>query len=110
MKALSLTVILLLLDASAGAQSIRGFSEDEARARKPFEERLRATAEANRIREFMGRMAAEPHHAGSPASRAVAEYALAQFKSFGLEASIESFDALVPYPTQRVLEVVGPVR
>jgi N-acetylated-alpha-linked acidic dipeptidase len=110
MKTLSFTLVLLMLDGALGAQVIRGFSEEESRARKPFEVRLRATAESNRIREFMGRMAAEPHHAGSPASRAVAEYALGQFKSFGLEASIETFDVVVPYPTQRVMEVVGPVR
>ncbi|GAB4355827.1 MAG: transferrin receptor-like dimerization domain-containing protein [Bryobacter sp.] len=67
-------------------------------------------AEANRIREFMTRMSAEPHHAGSNAGKAVAEYALEQFKSFGLEARIETFDVLLPYPVQRSLEVVAPDR
>ena len=49
-----------------------------------------------------------PHHAGSPGSRKVAEYVLSQFKSWGLNASIEQFEALMPYPTERVVELVGP--
>ena len=110
MKALSLSLVCLLTRQAFAADSIRGFPDDEAKARAPFEQRLRATAEANKIREFMTRMASEPHHAGSPASRAVAEFALEKFKEFGLEARIETFDALIPYPTQRVLEVLSPVR
>ncbi|MBM3759460.1 MAG: M28 family peptidase [Acidobacteria bacterium] len=112
MKSLSLSLTLLLAGNNIGfsAEPIRGFPEDEAKARAPFEQRLRATAESNKIREYMSRMAGEPHHAGSPASRAVAEYALAKFKEFGLEARIETFDALIPHPTQRLLELVSPVR
>jgi len=112
MKSLSLSLTLLLAGNNIGfsAEPIRGFPEDEAKARAPFEQRLRATAESNKIREYMSRMAGEPHHAGSTASRAVAEYALAKFKEFGLEARIETFDALIPYPTQRLLELVSPVR
>ncbi|MCX6611004.1 MAG: M28 family peptidase, partial [Acidobacteria bacterium] len=110
MKVLSLSLVCLLSRQAFAADSIRGFPDDEAKARAPFEQRLRATAESNKIREFMTRMASEPHHAGSPASRAVAEFALEKFKEFGLEARIETFDALIPYPTQRVLEVLSPVR
>ncbi len=113
MKQLSLFLVLLFCQNPAGwtqETRLRGFPEDEARARRPFEERLRATAEANRIREYMTRMSAEPHHAGSAAGRAVADYALARFKDFGLDARIETFEALIPYPTQRVLEIVSPFR
>ena len=45
-------------------------------------------------------------HGQSAASRrlsrldaAVAEYALGLFKEFGLDAHIENFEALIPYPT-----------
>ncbi|MCP5117976.1 MAG: folate hydrolase, partial [bacterium] len=55
-------------------------------------------------------MAAEPHHAGSPGSRKVAEYSLELMKSWGLNARIEEFDALLPYPTKRRLEMVSPKR
>ena len=109
MKSLSLCLVCLLAQRAFAADSIRGFPDDEAKLRQPFEERLRAMAESNKIREFMTRMASDPHHAGSPASKAIAEYALAKFKEFGLDAKIESFDVLLPYPVKRSLEMVGPV-
>ena len=62
------------------------------------------------LREYMRVISAEPHHAGSPGSRKVADYVLAQFKSWGLNASIETFEALMPYPTERVVELVAPER
>jgi N-acetylated-alpha-linked acidic dipeptidase len=58
----------------------------------------------------MQRMSAEPHHAGSPGSKAVAEYALNLFQQWGLDARIETFEALLPYPTKRALELVKPVK
>src|SRR4029079_6081612 len=59
---------------------------------------------------YMRIMSEAPHHAGSPGSRRVADYVLSQFKSWGLNASIEEFEALMPYPTERVLELVAPER
>ncbi|MEO8076095.1 MAG: transferrin receptor-like dimerization domain-containing protein, partial [Acidobacteriota bacterium] len=38
------------------------------------------------------------------------EYILGRFRSWGLKASIEPFEALMPYPTERVLELVAPDR
>jgi N-acetylated-alpha-linked acidic dipeptidase len=58
----------------------------------------------------MERMAQQPHHAGSPMSASVAQYALGQFKSFGLDARIEVFEALIPYPTTRVVEMTSPAK
>ncbi len=58
----------------------------------------------------MERMSEKPHHAGSPGSKAVADYAFGQLKEWGLEARIESFEALLPYPTVRVLEMTAPTR
>ncbi|MEO5951764.1 MAG: PA domain-containing protein, partial [Chloroflexia bacterium] len=110
MKSLSLVLVCLLMKQVYAADPIRGFPEEEAKSRQPFEQRLRATAEANKIREFMTQLASEPHHSGSPAAKAVAEYALGTFKEYGLESSIETFDALIPYPTQRMVELISPIR
>ena len=47
----------------------------------------------------MAKMAAEPHHLGSPGSKAVAEWILSKFKSWGLNASIEEYRVLASsYP------------
>ncbi len=58
----------------------------------------------------MERMAQQPHHAGSPMDASVAQYALGQFRSFGLDAHIEDFEALIPYPTTRVVELTAPIK
>jgi N-acetylated-alpha-linked acidic dipeptidase len=50
----------------------------------------------------------EPHHAGGPGSKRVAEYILSKFKSWGLTAWIEEFEALMPMPRERALELVEP--
>jgi N-acetylated-alpha-linked acidic dipeptidase len=89
---------------------IRGFSPDQAAAEKSLETKLRAIPDAARIRSYAKRMSATPHHAGSPASKAVAEYALGLFQEWGLDAHIETYEALMPYPTKRVLELVEPTR
>jgi len=92
------------------AGPIRGFSAKSSEAQRQVEEKFRAVAKPENLREYMRTSAAEPHHAGSPGSRKVADYVLAQFKSWGLNASIETFEALMPYPTERVVELVEPER
>ena len=92
------------------APPIRGFSADHAVQQRKIEDQFRAVPKPENLREYMRVISAEPHHAGSPNSKKVAEYVLSQFKSFGLNASIEQFEALMPYPTERVVEMTAPVR
>ena len=75
-----------------------------------LEKKLRSYPDPTRAREYMKRMAAEPHHAGSPASKAVAEYALGLLKEWGFDAQIEEFEALLPYPTETLVEMTAPVK
>ena len=60
------------------------------------------------LRDWMKRLASEPNHVGSPHDRANAEWILAQFKSWGWDAHIESFDVLYPTPIHEALEMVSP--
>ena len=89
---------------------IRGFTAAGSEIQRQAEEKFRAVAKPENLREYMRATSAEPHHAGGPGSRKVAEYVLAQFKSWGLNASIETFEALMPFPTERVVELVAPER
>jgi N-acetylated-alpha-linked acidic dipeptidase len=103
-------VCLLAVPSTVRTQSrpIRGFTAASSEVEHQAEEKFRAVPKPENNREYMRTISAEPHHAGSPASRKVAEYLLAQFKSWGLNASIETFEALMPYPTERVVELVAP--
>ncbi len=97
----------------AGAQApeqapIRGFPLDALAERARLEAVMRATPDTARLREYLRIMSAEPHHAGSPMSRTVAEYALARFREWGLDARLDSNEALMPYPVMRRVEMVSP--
>src|SRR4051812_45484467 len=92
------------------SQGIRGFTAKSREAERRAEETFRSIPKPENNREYMRVISEDPHHAGSPGSRKVAEYILGQFKSWGLNASIESFEALMPYPTERAVELVAPER
>ncbi len=109
---LALAVTLLAPPALHSEQepAVRGFTAGHLAAERALERQFRAVPNPERLREYMREITREPHHAGSPASRGVAEYILAKFTSWGLDATIEPTEALMPYPTERVLELVGPER
>lgn len=89
---------------------IRGFANDDLKAERDLESRAKSLPQSEHIRAYMKRMSAQPHHAGSPASKAVAEYVLGLLKEWGLDARVERFEALLPYPTLREVEMTGPSR
>ncbi len=107
-----LPILLIILISPAAdsqtAEAPRGFFRASADAERAAESTFSGVSKPDNIREYMRIMSEAPHHAGSPGSRKVADYVLSQFKSWGLNASIEQFEALMPYPTERVLELVGP--
>jgi N-acetylated-alpha-linked acidic dipeptidase len=92
------------------AAPLRGFPPDQWKAQRDREEQAKAIPQTERLRIYMERMAAKPHHAGSPGSKAVADYLSTQLTEWGLDTSIETFQALIPYPTTRLLEMTAPVR
>jgi len=63
-----------------------------------------------RVRAYVERLSARPHHVGSPYDRDNAEWLRARFVEFGWEADIERFDVLFPTPRERLLELVAPTR
>ncbi len=92
----------------AAEDKLKGFLEDEVAQQKQWEEKLRAVPDPDRLREYMRVITEEPHIAGLPGSKKVADYILAQFQSWGLNAWIEETQALMPLPTERRLELVEP--
>lgn len=93
---------------TAGDAPIRGFSQQQAVEERKWESQARTEESAARIGQYMKRMSAKPHMAGTPASRSVAEYALGLFKGWGLDAHIEQYEALMPTPRARGLELIAP--
>jgi len=55
-------------------------------------------------------MSSAPNHVGSPHDKANAEKVLAQFKSWGWDAHIETFQVLYPTPISTTLEMIAPTK
>jgi N-acetylated-alpha-linked acidic dipeptidase len=106
----ALTIALGLAQPQAQNRPIRGFPDDAVAAQRQREEQFRKVPEAARLKEYMEAMAGESHVAGQPSSKRVADYALAKFKSFGLNASLEEFEAMMPWPLETRVELVAPDR
>jgi len=104
----SLLITLFSTGLAAQTEPIRGFPSDGLARQARLEQQLRATPDTGLLHEYIRTMSEEPHHAGSPGSKAVAEYVLEKYLSWGVEAWIEEFQALLPYPVERTVELVGP--
>ncbi len=82
-----------------------------ARAQKAsWDAQFRALPEPANIREYMRRLSARPHHAGSPYGKDNAEWIAARFREWGWDVVIEEFHALIPTPKERRVEMVAPSR
>src|SRR6266851_1943603 len=89
---------------------LRGFPAKDLQPQKEWETKAREIPQPERIREYIQRISGKPHHAGSPGSKAVADYLLNLLRGWDLDASIEEFEAMLPYPTKRKLELIAPAR
>ena len=96
------------LAAQAAPPPVRGFPSALLEAERRQEEALRAVPNADTLRAQLIALSAVPHEAGTERSHRVAAAILARFRSFGLEASIEQFEALMPRPVSRSLELLSP--
>jgi len=73
-----------------------------------WEAKFRTIPSAERQREYMERLAARPHHVGSPYDKSNAEWLASAFKSWGIGTQIETFDVLFPTPKERTVEMIEP--
>jgi N-acetylated-alpha-linked acidic dipeptidase len=101
---------LSLKAVEARAQSIRGFPDALLEAQRRHEQAALAVPSTDSLRARLKLLSEEPHHAGSDASRRVADLILARFRSFGLDAKLERFEAMMPMPVARTVELLGPER
>ena len=102
--------LLASLPLAAQQAPIRGFPRDALAEQARREERLRAVPSPDSLRARMRLLSEEPHEAGTDRSLRVAEAIVAKFRAAGLDARIERFEALMPRPVERRLEMIAPRR
>jgi N-acetylated-alpha-linked acidic dipeptidase len=61
----------------ADEQPLAGYSAESSRAEKQWEEKMKAIPDPDKIRAYVERMSARPHHVGSPYDKDNAEWILA---------------------------------
>jgi N-acetylated-alpha-linked acidic dipeptidase len=112
MKTLVICSLCLTMSApavwSADTAPLRGYSSDAARTQRDWEAKFRAIPDPAALRAYMERLAARPHHVGSPYDKENAEWIASKAKEWGLDAQIETFDVLFPTPKERALEMTEP--
>jgi N-acetylated-alpha-linked acidic dipeptidase len=106
----ALTVTALASRAQGTDEPLYGFSPATSNTQRDWEKRFKSIPSPQLMRDTMRRLSARPHHVGSPYDKENAEWILARFRSWGLDAHIEQYDVLFPTPRARVVELVAPVR
>jgi N-acetylated-alpha-linked acidic dipeptidase len=107
---LALSCFLLLAASPKTEQPLNGYSAASSLSQRDWETKFRAIPEPQNQRDYMQRLSARPHHVGSPYDKDNAEWMLAKFKEWGLDANIESFDVLFPTPKARIVELIEPTK
>jgi len=88
--------------------SLVGYSPRASQTERDWEIKFRGVPDPANMRSYMQRLSARPHHVGSAYDKDNAEWILARFKEWGLDAHIERFDVLFPTPKIRILEMTAP--
>ena len=96
---------------AADQTDIRGFSPERAQSERELEEKARDVPQADADPRLHGDGCPRNRTpAGRPARESVADYALGLLQEWGFDVRIEEFEALLPYPTTRQLEMTAPVQ
>ncbi len=104
-----LTVLAILLPQLVFAQGSIGFLPASRDAQVRAEKVFLDTPTPDRARRWLAQLTEEPHVAGTPQEKKVAEYVLARFKEFGLEAAMTRYDVFLNHPKSVSLKLTAPV-
>jgi len=88
--------------------AIYGFTDGSSVAERSAEAAFDSFLKADDLRVWLKRLSARPHHLGSPYDKENAEFIASQFRSWGYDTQIESFDVLFPTPKTRLVEMTSP--
>ena len=103
-----IAILLLSFTGNNYAQSIRGFTSQNAEEQIKLEQAYEAGLSAANLDAWMKRMSAEPHWVGTEFGEENAKWMAQQFKSWGYDSKIDTYYVLFPYPKIRLLELTSP--
>ncbi len=90
--------------------TLSGFAPARRAAHLDLEKRFDGELKPENLRAWMHRLAARPHHLGSPYGKDNAEFIAGLFRSWGYDVAITDYQVLFPTPILRKVELVAPTK
>jgi N-acetylated-alpha-linked acidic dipeptidase len=103
-------VLPLMVTAQMPAAGPVGFAASSREAQSAAEKVMLETVTPANARRWLAALTEEPHVAGTPAEKKVADYVLARFKEYGLETEMVRYDVFLNHPKHVSLEITSPVQ
>src|SRR6185437_418717 len=97
-----------LAGALGGVPALYAFTPETMAVEQATEQRFDAQINPLQMTDWLKRLSAEPNQVGSPHDKANAEWVRDQFRQWGWEADIESFEVLYPTLKSHRLELTAP--
>ncbi len=85
-----------------------GWGQSASAPLTPAERVLLDTPTPEKARRWLSQLTEEPHVAGTPAEKKVADYVLDRFKEFGLDAESQRLDVFLNHPKNVSLRLIAP--
>ncbi len=107
---LACAALLLTLPLAVSAdEPLLGFFAASEEAQREFEKVFARTPTPAKARAWLQRLTEEPHVAGTPQEKKMADYVRARFEEFGLETEVAEYEVFLNYPKEVSLRLVEPV-
>ncbi|MGH9401559.1 MAG: M28 family metallopeptidase [Terriglobia bacterium] len=87
---------------------LTGYSPSDSQAEQQWEAKFKAIPDPGNISEYDKYLSAWPHNAGTERDHQNARWILNKFKQWGWDAHIETFYVLLPWPKERLVEMISP--
>jgi N-acetylated-alpha-linked acidic dipeptidase len=107
---ISLSIALIVMATSAGAENIIGFDQGETQKQRQIETQFDNRISAAEQDAWLKKFSEKPHHVGSAAGKQVAEEVARLMASWGYDTEIKEYEILLPTPKERLLELTSPTR
>ena len=93
----------------AQENGIQGFLPDNLTRQRIHETSVLSSVSELQAEQFLFDLTKEPHHAGSPGGRRVAEYVQKRFEEFGFDSKLREYHVLLPYPRGIKVSILQPI-
>ena len=108
-RCLLIITLVVATPAFSDEEGLIGFFASSVAAEREAEAAFVGTPSPEKARAWLFKLTEEPHVAGTAAAKDVAEYVEAQFKSFGLETEMNTYDVFLNHPAAVSIRIVEPI-